>query len=584
MLTQDLSNRAQGVGAISDPYSFIYVEGKGFWSCNGHVDVAHPENNYRVARSTDGIYWIAGGPVVMAPDTQNCGIAHGLVGGQDVWVTAGLSGCAVNATSSYCTSQYNNSLAYSVDGQIFIGIGTDVFQKGANAVAFGNRMFVATGGLSFALANAHALPFDGINVARSMDGITWQKGTISNIYVGTAVAYSDSEDIFVVTGFESLVLNPGTNQNCMAVSRDGLIWTAAPLNKPFITNGPVGTGIAFGDGVWVLATFQAAQLAASSHANSTQWVSPSASSVYNIERGSCVAYNSLLKQFIVGNNAFRQDIMANPVRLSNVSIIFASNSAGDPLALKWNSSDFQQKFGIAAVGARSSGTLVPTIGTSLPLSLTGDSVIRGVSAVANTVMQGTLRVEGTLSLDSTSSFVGYNASVYIIGTLSIVPGASFALPGGVALFGSSSILDVKLTIAPAGQSIITVPVMTFGVGSTVFYSFSYVAVRATYDQASCYTLGQPQQVVTTTSLSVTLSITPVPNCVSSTNNTNADASVDRLSPGAIVGITLGVVAVSALVVLAGVLLFRCNQRRRAAKLASKLRENELSSMAKLQLN
>ena len=196
------------------------------WGAGKWVAVGTGANNLAV--SADGITWTPYAPATSKFfSTQGSSVAWG--GG--IWAAAGGdTGIAFSATGltwsifvdSIFTSgtgiAFNgsvwvavgtgpNSIAYSVDGFIWVGLGTVPFTGGGRAVAYNGSRWVAVGaGTS--------------TIAYSFNGIDWI-GCGDSIFttVGTGIVWSAGK--WIATG-------EGTNT--LATSEDGVNWIAQGLN------------------------------------------------------------------------------------------------------------------------------------------------------------------------------------------------------------------------------------------------------------------------------------------------------------------------------------------------------------------
>lgn len=108
----------------------------------------------------------------------------------------------------------------------------------------------------------------------------------------------------------------------------------------------------------------------------------------------------------------------------------------------------------------------------------------------------------------------------------------------------------SLTIRPS----ITILVAQFGSSRGTFNSVA--TPRSAFTNAQCYALGPPSQDFTATTLSTTISVTPL--CAAG----GTSASGGGLSVGAIAGIAVGCVVGGLLIALAIVVLMVLQRRRR----------------------
>jgi len=179
---------------------------------NGSLWVAGGEGTNTLAYSIDGINWTGLGTSIFT-------VGRSVAWNGSVWVAAG---------------EGTNTLAYSADGSNWTGLGTTIFTR-ANSVAWGG-LFVAAGaggntlaystdgmawsGLGPVLTTGTAVAWNGSNwlagggteVATSSDGLSWSKrqNIVSNI---KAIGVAASN--WVITGSST------------AYSTDGINWTGS---------------------------------------------------------------------------------------------------------------------------------------------------------------------------------------------------------------------------------------------------------------------------------------------------------------------------------------------------------------------
>lgn len=157
--------------------------------------VAVGNGNNSVAYSDDGINWIGkkthgigfGVGVYEAP-TQTPTQAPTQKSTQVSWVAVGDG---------------DNSIAYSMDGKNWTGLGKDIFETGLG-VSYSpqQNLWVAVGELNN-------------SIAYSEDGINW-KGLGEDIFeIGNGIAYSSQQDLWVAVG---------DGNNSIAYSKDGKDW------------------------------------------------------------------------------------------------------------------------------------------------------------------------------------------------------------------------------------------------------------------------------------------------------------------------------------------------------------------------
>jgi hypothetical protein len=132
------------------------------------------------------------------------------------------------------TGDVTNTLAYSYDGLIWIGIGKTVFTTTGYRVAWGGDKWIAVG-------------TGGMTVAYSIDGITW-----TNASSGTSIFTTEGRGIAWNAGKSEVyiqhpVIAVGQGSNTIAYSVDGLRWTG--LGSSIFT--VAGNGVAWNGMRWV---------------------------------------------------------------------------------------------------------------------------------------------------------------------------------------------------------------------------------------------------------------------------------------------------------------------------------------------
>lgn len=131
---------------------------------------------------------------------------------------------ATNGSMWVAGGQGSNSLAYSMDGVSWTGIGTTYFSASCNGVAWGNGRWVAVGSSTN-------------KIATSTDGITWTGlGNIIFSSIGNKVAWNGTRWVAV-----------GQGTNTIAYSNDGITWTGLS-NTIFFTS---GQDVAWNGKLWV---------------------------------------------------------------------------------------------------------------------------------------------------------------------------------------------------------------------------------------------------------------------------------------------------------------------------------------------
>jgi hypothetical protein len=171
--------------------------------------VAVGTSNNRIAYSDDnGITWSGVGGSIFAINS----VAYSVAWNGNMFVVVGSVGIGTN------------SIAYSIDGINWTGLGTSIFSTGGYGIAWNGSMWVATG--------------QGTNsLAYSTNGIDWTGlGTSIFSTAGWSVAWNGS--MWVATG-------QGTNS--LAYSTNGIDWTG--VGTSIFSTG--GYGIAWNGSMWV---------------------------------------------------------------------------------------------------------------------------------------------------------------------------------------------------------------------------------------------------------------------------------------------------------------------------------------------
>ena len=121
-------------------------------------------------------------------------------------------------------SEDDNTIAYTMDGEEWTGLGLDVFDYGCFGVAFNGRMWVAAG---WAYDDEEE---DANSLAYSYDGIHWN-GLGNDIFPtgGNAICWSEELELWVAGGEGTW---DGDAIHNMAFSEDGINWTYDTTENP----------------------------------------------------------------------------------------------------------------------------------------------------------------------------------------------------------------------------------------------------------------------------------------------------------------------------------------------------------------
>ena len=154
-----------------------------------------------LAYSFDGILWSGLGQTVI---TQPYVIRSNILRPHSITYQRNLTIAAGNGTT--------NTLAYSLNGINWTGLGTTIFSSNNNPqVAYNGRLWVGVGGT-------------GNTIAFSNNGISWT-GLGNSIFSnhGSAIVWNDNLKVWIAGG---------TSGNTLAYSYDGMTWLSS-INNPF---------------------------------------------------------------------------------------------------------------------------------------------------------------------------------------------------------------------------------------------------------------------------------------------------------------------------------------------------------------
>ena len=221
-----------------------------------------------IAYSIDGINWIGLGANIFS------NIGYGVAWNGTMWVAVGNGG---------------NSIAYSYDGINWTGAtnSTSIFSSGGNEIAWNGTMWVAAGA--------------GTNsIAYSYDGINWTGVTNStSIFTGYGTSIAWNGTMWVAVGYET---------NSIAYSYDGINWTGVPNSTDLFVLG--GYGVAFNNrrqhqiifptdivvGVGSYNASTGTNAIAYSYDKGTTWTGVTSNTIFS--PGYCIAYNG--KMWVAG--------------------------------------------------------------------------------------------------------------------------------------------------------------------------------------------------------------------------------------------------------------------------------------------
>ena len=416
----------------------LYTLGAGGNSVRQGKWIAMGNGVNSMAYSYDGNTWI-GIPTTVFSSTS--GIGSGIAFNGLLWVAGGKGAI--------------NTLAYSYDGIVWNGLGATLFATNSSNIAWNGIMWVATGG------NA------GNSLAYSYDGINWT-GLGMTIFSGYGIGVAWNGYLWVAGGNAT-----GTPGNTIAYSYNGINWRG--LGKTTFTT--QGNNVAWNGIIWVMGG-QGTNTLAYSY-NGTIWTvatSPFTSSGFD------VAWNGSL--WIAGGGgtitlAYSYNGI-NWLPVPNSTSIFSTQVYG----VRWNGLMFVATGqSINAIAYSYNGVSWYGVGITLPFSTFGYSIAWGGKR-ENTIY---LPMPRTLALgQGTAGTIAYAYA----GTNNIAYDLSYNWTYGITQFGYST--NTLFTTANAaawnGNKWIAVgsPASTTVAGNTL--AFSSIQAGNIYYNASLNTV------------------------------------------------------------------------------------------------
>lgn len=468
-----------------------------------------------IAYSDDrGASWIGLGTTVF--DTQGVELAYNPYMNRYVVVGTGTQ----------------NTLAYSSDCKSFVGLGKSVFDSEGQAVAFSGTQirFVAVGGASNTIAwSTDGLTWIGLGplLFQSASGVAFAQG-LGWVVVGTPIA---------------------STTNVIAFSLNGTTWSKQAQNA-FTGIGAAGRAVTYANGKFLASgSGNGGTMAFSMDGLSWTTVNPAVAAVGENGHGS--AYSSLLKIWV---STCSDSTAANTVGYSKDNALtwtgLGNIGGGCYCVAAFDTPPLYLQNNLTTVVLSQPSVILPNV---------------SVAILGTVTLQSDLLVHGNWSLGG-SSFV--NAS----GTLTINAKSTQVIAGGtlkskILIVNPSTglFLDVPQSMVPAGANQITIPVAYY---SELYGAFASVSVSFSGVPVSSFRLDYGASVAT---LSVLLQTAPQQGG-SSTGVIGAPTnSSSVLSSGAIVGIVIGTVIASTLVIIGAVLLTRYFVKTRDAQVNSALR-------------
>jgi hypothetical protein len=463
-----------------------------------------------MAYSQDGITWIS----ITSPFSNQCsGIAYSQI--QNKWMALGIGA---------------NTMAYSLNGLDWIGLGNSVFTTQGNRIAYSQsqNLWMATGVGTNNLAYSHDgtrwtysnTPFNtqandvvyasNLNrwvavgattntIAYSSDGINWT-GLGESIFVAVGQGYSINYD----PGVGQFIVGGQGVGFTFGYSLNGINWIGH--SSPFSTE---IQGAAYGQGNWIITgnpTFGNVPFASATPPNVISGTWNTYPSQVNISGGEYIVYHSALNRWVTVGSGLN-------------SIVYSDDG------LTWNGagSPFNSGFIVAM-----SNTLFIPPSNVISGSLSGniiyntDTIINTNSSVVldgNLTIQGDLYIFGSLTLSNTST-------LNVTGLLSIsgplIYSASSSPIQAQTIYANSS-LSLVLDSKPKQTTTIIIAQYQSIVGQ--FNSFSLVVLNGDIG-AECLTTNYGQS-----ALSVLVDINP---CLSSSEfpvgsgNSNHKTATERM--------------------------------------------------------
>jgi len=268
-----------------------------------------------LAFSLNGIVWTGVGNSVFT--TQCNSVAYAPI----------IPGNTVSSGTWVAAGQGTNSLAYSTTGNTWTGLGTVIFSTSGQSVQWNGVMWVATGaGI-------------GNTLAYSYTGNVWF-GSGRNIFnvTGNAIAWSGS--MWVATGSGS-TLAQGIG-NTLAYSYNGIHWSGAGCNI-FTTS---GNGVAWNGIIWVAVGAGGNTMAYSY--NGIQWFGLGSSVFSTVGNG--IAWNG---QFWVAVGAGTNSIAWSPSGITRWTALGQSNAATANLSIGYSVTWSGQIWMVGGIGSTS---------------------------------------------------------------------------------------------------------------------------------------------------------------------------------------------------------------------------------------
>jgi hypothetical protein len=529
-----------------------------------------------IARSSDGKVWTTYSDRIFSQ--QGNGIAYG----QNMWVAAGTGtntlaysingsswvglGFTVFTTKGQCVhyspeqnlwvvgGQGLNTLAYSFDGKNWVGLGLILFSV-TNGIAYSNTLnrWVAVGSGSTNY------------IAYSANGQTWNALGLL-VFSSGANSVSFANGLFVVSGV-------GTT-NAQGWSSDGISWTGT--GKIF---GTTCNDQDFGQNKWTIAG--SPTLAFSTFANSNDgkvWATqPQGNSPQTASFG--VTFSQTLNLWI-GMGQGTSTVWSTDGLTWTAGTNVFSNS-GNKVACITNN--------LPNVTIPPINYITNDITSSLTVNTSIINVGSNIHVNGNLTVNGDLYVIGNWTLNNTIT------NVFVNGTLTLIGNTNFIINNVNSTTNkkrqtSSSVINSDSTVLSSSSQLTVVLTSDPGISTTTYDLTSSNSVSGTFTSTETQTLYQnPNECPSSsvnygqTALSVTVSIqkcspSTTNNNNSTTKNPNNTSSNSVIPIGAIVGIVIGIVVLGTVISLTIVYVTKKNTAKYTDKKNRMLKEKSITDL------
>lgn len=520
------------------------------------------EGTNRLAYSNDGITWTGLGASIFS--TSGYDAAYSFT--QDRWVAVGSG---------------SNTLAYSNDGISWTGLGTSIFSFKGNSLAYSDHQnkWVAVG--------------TGTNtIAYSSDGITWNGlGLLHFSNDANGVAYSPNNDRWVAVGQSAT----GTS---MAYSNDGITWISLG-NSIFTT----GFGVKFSpeQGLWVACGNNPNTFA---HSNDgITWV-PDGIQVFTSQVRS-IAYGQ--GKWIATGADVSHSLGSSPD-----GITWSGQGKNDITSVGYKVNYHKNLNMWIAMGAGANKTIYSYDGLfwqpiTTPVFMTvgyGVGVAYSIvtpllTDVSNAVINGSTIIDANLTLTISGS-LSVTRDMTVKGNWNLENQANVLVNGTINQIGNTTFSEgakLKCTKFVLSSSSYTILYIVLSANLTanrkretkIIEIVDYVELDGSYSEIH---VSDPCAYATPSygSSSLTVTLTPIPNCRSSIETNNPVINVTTFPvvlaqnqdfpTGAIVGISVGVAILGGGFILIMVLLFRRSSSKRDEMANEQLKNDHFDELSR----